>query len=74
MKCRICKRDAIEHNSGFCLYHNECITKIEADFEKWQQAYGELNWQTYLQRLSERPETGNWTKECCYFLKKRKEA
>jgi|TARA_B100001971_G_scaffold195909_1_gene203203 hypothetical protein len=72
MKCRLCNRETIENNSGFCPYHNECIKKIDAGFEKWRQAYGELNWQTYLQRLHERHETGDWTKECCYILKKEK--
>lgn len=72
MKCNLCNRETIENNSEFCRYHNECLKKLEVGFEKWRQAYGELDWQTYLQRLDKRPETGVWTKECCDLLKKKK--
>ncbi len=73
MKCRLCNKETTEKDSEFCRYHNECVENVEAGFEKWRQAYGELDWQTYLKRLDKRPETGIWIKEYCDLLKKRKD-
>jgi len=72
MKCSLCNREAIDDKLELCWYHNEACKKVEAGFEKWCLAYGELDWLTYLQRVDERPETGIWVKECCKFLKKKK--
>lgn len=73
MKCSLCNRETADDNPEFCNYHNECVKKVEAGFEKWRKAYGELDWLTYLLRLEKRPETGVWIKEYCGILKERKD-
>ena len=70
MKCRLCKKEAIDDKLSFCNYHDECYKKIEIGFEKWHNAYGILDWLTYLRNVSDRSETGVWAKEYCNLLLK----
>lgn len=70
MKCRLCRREAVESKNQFCRYHNDAYKNLKESFEKWRHAYGKMDWKTYLQKVVERPETGIWAKECCEHLLK----
>ncbi|MFC1755433.1 hypothetical protein ACFL96_18930 [Thermoproteota archaeon] len=70
MKCNLCTKETRDDDSQFCWYHEESYKELEAGYNKWQYAYGELDWLIYLEKVARRPETGVWVKECCALLKK----
>jgi hypothetical protein len=68
MNCQLCNNEADANGNVLCIYHQESFSNLKAGYEKWMNAFGVLDWETYLRKLVKRPETGNWVKEYCQFL------
>ncbi len=62
MKCRLCRRET-ERESALCVYHGKAREALRAGYERWSDAYGELSWRKYGNRIKGRPETGQWVKD-----------
>ena len=65
MKCRICKREAV---ADLCRYHEETRLKVKAGYHLWAEAYGEMEWSSYLDKVKRNPRTGQWAKEIAKML------
>ena len=62
MKCKLCYR---ESNDNLCNYHQKAYLNLTSGFEKWCKAYKRIDWETYIQKVFEMPDTGIWVKDCC---------
>ncbi len=71
MSCRLCSREKVVRKTELCQYHHKALENLQESFEKWRYAYGNLDWDEYLKKVAEMPETGIWVKDCCNFLKKK---
>jgi hypothetical protein len=67
--CRLCKRERAP-SSEFCSYHLKAKKNIESGYSQWAEAYGDITWKEYLQRVVGNPETGQWAKEMAELLSK----
>ena len=62
MKCSLCQREA-RRGSRLCRYHMEASKALRSSYSRWMEAYGPIEWNEYLKRVKERPETGRWVKD-----------
>jgi len=62
MKCRLCRRET-ERESVLCVFHARAREALLAGYERWSDAYGELSWKEYVNRIKGRAETGEWVKD-----------
>lgn len=65
MKCKLCGRETA---SSLCRYHDEAKRKIEAGYRLWTEAYGEMKWTDYLDKVKHNEQTGEWAKEMAEML------
>lgn len=65
MKCTLCSREAV---SDLCKYHERARQKIEAGYRLWTEAYGEVEWKDYLDKVKRNNQTGQWAKEIAEML------
>ena len=65
--CRLCKRERAP-SSTLCKYHLAAKKNIEAGYNLWSEAYGNVTWKEYLQKLGNNAETGQWAKEVAKML------
>ena len=62
MKCKLCRREA-ERKSVLCVFHARAREALREGYECWSDAYGELSWKEYVNRIKGRAETGEWVKD-----------
>lgn len=67
MKCQLCEREAV---SELCQYHQEAKERVEAAYPLWVEAYGEIEWNGFLDRVIYNEQTGQWAKEIAELLKR----
>ncbi|MGD1054532.1 MAG: hypothetical protein ABR867_00405 [Nitrososphaerales archaeon] len=65
MKCKLCGREAV---LNLCRYHEEAKRKLEAGYRLWAEAYGEMKWKDYLDKVKHNEQTGQWAKEIAAML------
>ena len=65
MKCVVCSRKAV---SELCTYHLGAKRKVEAGYRVWTEAYGEMKWKDYLDKVKHNEQTGQWAKEIAEML------
>jgi hypothetical protein len=51
-----------------CQYHEEARRVVESAYGAWLRAYGEMTWETYLDRVITNTQTGQWAKEVAELL------
>ena len=61
MQCKICKR--IAQDSGFCGYHKAARDALKKGYGAWKEAYSQMPWDEYLQRVKAIENTGQWVRE-----------
>ncbi|MEO9363033.1 MAG: hypothetical protein ABI348_03945 [Nitrososphaera sp.] len=63
-KCAACARESDGSGSKkYCSYHTRALEQLKSHYDSWVEAYGDISWQDYLQRLHKMEETGQWVKE-----------
>jgi hypothetical protein len=62
MQCKVCKREA-ETSHGLCRHHSEARDALKSGYKRWQEAYSDISWGEYLNRVKALDETGRWIKE-----------
>jgi len=67
--CIICKREI--PLGDYCKYHQEAYRNLKEKYDEWLEAFGELTFVEYLQKLIENPDTGLWVKEVAEDLEKK---
>ena len=60
MKCAACERDAA---GKYCRYHSQALEQLQEHYKTWVRAYGGMQWDSYLAKVAEMKETGEWVKE-----------
>lgn len=67
LKCIICEK-RIE-SGEFCEYHELARKNIDANYDKWNEAYGgDLSLKEYLKKIAEHEKAGRWVKEVAKYL------
>lgn len=66
-KCALCDRLS-DKNGVYCFLHGESLSQIREKFMRWQEAFGEMSWERYLERIIELKETGDQAKEVARHL------
>jgi hypothetical protein len=61
-RCAACQRSRLE-DSRYCEDHETAHKALVSAFEKWLQAYGEINWEMYLDAILKIHSSGQWVKE-----------
>ena len=61
ISCTICKREI--PLGDYCKYHQEAYQNLKEKYDEWLEAFGELTFVEYLQKLIANPDTGLWVKE-----------
>ncbi len=67
MKCEVCRREA-EADSSLCAFHKRAGESLRSEYKSWSEAYGELTWEEYLDRIIENGETGEWVVEVARMM------
>ena len=62
MKCKLCRRE-VKDGSDLCIYHAAARDNLYKGYDRWLQAYGELSWKAYLERILNLQEAGAWVRE-----------
>ncbi|HEX9678516.1 hypothetical protein [Nitrososphaera sp.] len=60
MGCLACGRQAQDR---YCPYHAKALQNLQAHYQAWVRAYGDIPWEKFLERLLEMQQTGQWVKE-----------
>jgi len=50
------------------VYHAKAKESVVSAFSYWKEAYEDLGWGDYLDRIKRNPRTGQWAKEVAGFL------
>jgi len=66
MRCAICGREAV---TDLCRYHAEAKEKVRMAYPLWVEAYGDMDWEDFLDNVKRNPQTGQWAKEIAERLK-----
>jgi hypothetical protein len=66
--CEVCGRSVME-TDRFCMYHREAFEALSKTHEKWDKAYGGMEWYEYLCQVVEAEGTGKWVIEVAEVLK-----
>jgi hypothetical protein len=64
--CGICGEET-DSNSPYCVDHSLAKKEILRAYDVWISAYDGINWERYLETISELKETGQWIKEVVRF-------
>lgn len=62
MKCQVCSRVKVQ-GSVYCVYHEAARANLVKEFASWELAYGSIDWERYLESVSELSESGDWVRE-----------
>ena len=60
-RCALCERIAKE--AEYCSYHERAFSSLKIAFKKWKEAYTNISWERYLERILELEETGDWARQ-----------
>ena len=60
-RCAVCERVAKE--TDYCSYHEKAFSRLKIAFKKWKEAYANMSWERYLERILELEETGDWARQ-----------
>ena len=69
ISCTICKKEI--PSGDYCKYHQEAYQNLKEKYNEWLEAFGELTFTEYLQKLIVNPDTGLWVKEVAEDLAKK---
>lgn len=69
-RCAICGRVGVK-DEGFCIFHSSALANVKAKFSQWQEAYDDISWERYLERIFDLNETGDSSKEIARHLLRR---
>ena len=64
--CLICEREIA--SGDYCEYHEKAYQNVMKNYDDWQEAYGELTFSEYLQKVIANSATGFWAKEVAEAL------
>jgi len=67
--CRLCKRKPVD-DTGFCTFHLEAKKNVESAYKQWDEGFGGMTWEKYLQKIRRNSLTGRWAKEVADLLAK----
>jgi hypothetical protein len=59
--CIICERPCA--SGDYCKYHADAYQNVMQYYDEWKEAYGELSFKEYLQKVIDNPATGIWACE-----------
>ena len=57
----MCKRKKVV--GSYCAFHQKAYAEIRAMYLRWNEAYGVLSWERYLETILSLKETGVWAAE-----------
>jgi hypothetical protein len=60
-RCAACHRTKLA--GKYCLHHARALQSIKDHHRVWSEAYGEISWPEFLDRISKMDETGKWVIE-----------
>ncbi len=61
--------ETVEQDAGeYCSAHNRVLVNIRDTYATWLEAYGNLTFKDYLERVSRLSETGERVRELAKFL------
>ncbi|MDD1776589.1 MAG: hypothetical protein LUQ65_00345 [Candidatus Helarchaeota archaeon] len=69
INCIICNKEI--PSGDYCKYHQEAYQNLKENYNEWLEAFGELTFDEYLQKLLANPDTGLWVKEVAENLAKK---
>ena len=61
-RCPLCERKTTD-DRVYCSYHGQAYAKVKLAFNKWREAYENMSWERYLERILELEETGDWARQ-----------
>jgi hypothetical protein len=61
-RCQICDRVGAS-DKGYCHYHDLAYKSLFYNFIKWKKAYGNIEWNNYLEKVLKLRGTGDWVKD-----------
>jgi hypothetical protein len=67
--CSICEREKVSEE--YCKYHDMAHQNVQYSYQEWEDAYGKLSLEDYLQKIIDNPATGIWAKEVAEDLLKK---
>ncbi|MEM4311935.1 MAG: hypothetical protein QXX95_06055 [Nitrososphaerales archaeon] len=71
-RCDLCLKDSFKiMELKLCYYHSLAYDNLFKNYERWREAYGELEWRDYLKKILENDNTGVWVKELAKALLER---
>ena len=70
-KCKLCQREA-EEKSELCAHHLAAEETLRNAYSIWRNAYSELSWDEYLEKIKQLKGTGQWVKEIIESEKEKK--
>ena len=62
-KCTVCHRGVIAKGKRYCLYHSQAYDSLQKMYKAWVNAYGGVSRETYLKKLLDLDQTGDWVKD-----------
>jgi hypothetical protein len=62
-KCSACHRDVIAKEKRYCLYHSQAYDSLQKEYKAWMNAYGGVSRETYMKKLLDLDQTGDWVKD-----------
>jgi hypothetical protein len=62
-KCSACHRGAIAKEKRYCLYHSQAYDSLQKEYKAWVNAYGGVSRETYMKKLLDLDQTGDWVKD-----------
>jgi hypothetical protein len=62
-ECSVCHRDVIAEGKKYCLYHSQAYDSLQKEYKAWVNAYGGISWETYMKKLLDLDQTGDWVKD-----------
>jgi len=66
MRCAICGRESV---TDLCRHHDEAKEKVRMAYPLWVKAYGNMDWEDFLDNVKRNPQTGQWAKEIAELLR-----
>ncbi len=72
MICKLCKRETRE-GTELCVQHLKARELLWIRYDAWREAYSDLAWEEYLDRVKQLKGTGDWVKEVIGFERKEKD-
>ena len=61
-RCPACSRKVLVRKK-YCFYHSQALDDIKEYYKKWVYAYGDISFNTFLNKLLNMNEVGSWIKE-----------